>query len=153
MGMVRSGAIDAAILATAGVLRLGRADEIDAILPTSSFLPAPAQGALAVVARAGNRALASIVLRIDHPATHLSIRAERAFAAALGGDCHVPLGALASCRGGKLSLVGEVLSPDGRMSLRHRRRGSASDAERIGTSLGKEMLKRGALDIVPPTRR
>jgi hydroxymethylbilane synthase len=153
IGLVRRGAIDAAILAVAGISRLGRMDEVDRILPSATFLPAPAQGALAVVARAGDSALASVVRRIDHAATHACVRAERTFAAALGSGCRVPLGALATLRGRTISLAGEVLSPDGRMSLRRNRRGPATDADGIAARLGKEMLDRGALDLISPSHR
>jgi hydroxymethylbilane synthase len=151
--LVRSGAIDAAILAVAGVARLERRAEVDRILPSTTFLPAPAQGALAVVGRAGDTTIASAVHPMDHVATHLCVSAERTFAAALGGDCRLPLGALATQRRRTVALTGEVLTADGRMSLRLHRRGSATDAERLGASLGKEMLDRGALDLMAPTRR
>lgn len=153
IGLVQSGAIDAAVLAVAGLSRLGRTDEIDRILPSTTFLPAPAQGALAVVARAGDSTVASAVRRIDHTATRACVAAERAFAAALGGDCRVPLGALATHRERSVSLVGEVLSPNGRVSLRLRRRGPASRAEGLGWRLGKEMLDGGALGLLSPSAR
>ena len=143
--LVHSGAIDAAILAVAGVSRLGRKGEIGRLLPSATFLPAPAQGALAVVARTGDAALASIVHRIDHGPTHACVVAERAFAAALGGDCRVPLGALATVRGRTLSLTGEVLTPDGRIRLRRRRAGRALDAGPLGSKLGQNLLDGGAL--------
>jgi hydroxymethylbilane synthase len=152
IGLVRSGAIDAAILAVAGLSRLGRVAEIDRILPAATFLPAPAQGALAVVVRADDTAVASFVRRVDHTATHACVTAERTFAAALGGDCWVPLGALATLRERTVSLVGEVLTPDGRRRLRRHRSGPASRAEDIGSRLGAAMLDEGALDLVPPHR-
>lgn len=153
IGLVRRGAVDAVILAVAGISRLRRAAEIDRILPTATFLPAPAQGALAVVARAEDSTLRAIVRPIDHAATHACVRAERAFAAVLGGDCRVPLGALATLRERKISLAGEVLSPDGRVSLRGGRRGAANDAEGIASGLGKELLDRGALDLIASARQ
>ncbi|MGP8158713.1 MAG: hydroxymethylbilane synthase [Thermoplasmata archaeon] len=152
INLVRSGAIDAAVLAVAGISRLGRTGEIGRILPSATFLPAPAQGALAVVARVGDSALASAVRRIDHPPTHVCVTAERTFAAALGGDCRLPLGALATAGERTVSLVGEVLTPDGRMSLRRRQKGPVSDPESLGSGLGKEMRDRGALDLVSPSR-
>ena len=152
MNLVRSGAIDSAVLAVAGISRLGRTGEIGRILPSATFLPAPAQGALAVVARVGDSALASAVRRIDHPPTHVCVTAERTFAAALGGDCRLPLGALATAGERTVSLVGEVLTPDGRMSLRRRQKGPVSDPESLGSGLGKEMRDRGALDLVSPSR-
>jgi len=150
--LVRSGAIDAAILAVAGVTRLGRAREIGRILPPTGFLPAPAQGALAVVARAGEAGVASLAGRIDHRGTHAAVLAERAFASSLGGDCRLPLGALATVRGRTLSLVGEVLAPDGRTSLRKRRRGSTDGATALGTRLGRELGEQGAAELMAPAR-
>ena len=153
IGLVRTGAVDAACLAVAGISRLGRSAEIGRILPSTTFVPSPAQGALAVVARAGDAGLAAGLRKIDHPATHSCVRAERSFAAALGGDCNVPLGALATHLDGAVSLIGEILAPDGRMSVRRNRRGAASDAAGVGLRLGKEMLDRGALDLIAPRPR
>lgn len=153
IGLVRSGALDAAILAVSGVSRLGRATEIGRVLPSSRFLPAPAQGALAVVARAGDTWLSSIVRRIDQSTTHACVDAERCFAVALGSDCNVPLGALATVRGGTLSLVGEVLSPEGRTRVRARCAGPVTAAASIGSRLGKVMLARGARDLWAPAHR
>lgn len=149
IGLVRSGRVDAVILAVAGVSRLGRRSEIGRTLPSSRFLPAPAQGALAVVGRKGDVALGAIVRRLDHPGTHSCVAAERSFAAALGGDCNVPLGALATTRERILSLRGELLTPDGSRSLREQREGAVSSAERVGAALGRTMLDHGARELVP----
>jgi hydroxymethylbilane synthase len=150
---VRTGAIDAAVLAVAGISRLGRIREIDRILPTTGFLPAPAQGALAVVTRSDDSKTASVVRRIDRPGTHACVTAERAFAAALGGDCRLPLGALATQHGQKVTLVGEVLATDGRIRLRSRKSGTVTGAEQIGRTLGRRMLDDGAGDLLTPDRR
>ncbi len=149
---VRSGAIDAAILAVAGIARLNRSTEIDRKLPVATFVPAPAQGALAVVARAGDDRVAAVAREVDEARARAAVLAERSFASELGGDCRVPLGALATVRGGTLSLTGEVLTPDGLKSLRHRRRGPVSQAGAIGSQLGRELLRLGALDLISSTR-
>jgi len=153
IGLVRSGRVDAVILAVAGLQRLGRGAEAGPRLPLSRFLPAPAQGALAVVTRAGDDELGRLAGRIDHAPTRARVTAERAFAAALGGDCRVPLGALASVRGPTVALVGEVLSPDGRTSLRRVRSGLRTSADGLGARLGREMLDAGALDLLASARR
>ncbi len=144
LAKVRAGEVDAAVLAVAGLLRLGRPAEIGRILPASRFLPAPAQGALAIVGRAGDRRAAAAVRGIDHPATRAAVRAERAFAAAVGGDCLLPLGALATVRGPRLSIVGEVLAPDGRTSLRADRRGPVARSAALGAGIGAALRARGA---------
>ena len=151
IGLVRSGAVDAAMLAVAGLSRLGRMRAVERVLPPASFLPAPAQGALAVVCRVDDSRFASAVRGIDHEATHACVTAERSFAAALSGDCRLPLGALANLSRGKLTLVGEVLTPDGRKSLRRQRRGSLADAGGIGATLGRDMLDGGAIDLMSRT--
>lgn len=151
--LVRSGEIDAAILAVAGLARLERTAEINCILPTQTFLPAPGQGALAVVARAGERELVRIARRVDHPPTRACVSAERAFSAALGGDCRVPLGALARLRDRTLSLTGEVLTMDGASRLRARRTGPVALSAELGRALGGALLQRGALALRPHARR
>ena len=153
INLVRNGAVEAVVLAVAGITRLGRKNEVGRILPSSQFLPAPAQGALALIARADDVQIGSMLHRIDHVVTRACVEAERSFAAALGGDCDVPLGALATCRGRTVSLTGEVLSRDGRTSVRRRRRGSITRAEAVGAELGEEMRAAGALDLLTPERR
>jgi hydroxymethylbilane synthase len=145
--MVRAGRIDGAVLAVAGLLRLGRAREVGRILGETDFLPAPAQGALALVVRAGDQDLLSIARSVDDAGTHAAVIAEREFTATLGGDCQVPLAALAKRRGRMLYLTGEVLSPDGRKRLRGSRAGPVTLPQQVGSALGRSMLDRGALDL------
>jgi hydroxymethylbilane synthase len=145
--LVRDGRIDVAVLAVAGLLRLGRVREVGRILPEANFLPAPAQGALAVVGRAGDRDLLSIARAVDDARTRAAVVAEREFTATLGGGCRVPLAALAIARGRTLNLTGEVLSPNGQKRLRGSRAGPVTSPERVGATLGRSMLDRGALDL------
>jgi hydroxymethylbilane synthase len=145
---LRSKEVDLLILAVAGLVRLGRATEIGRILPSATFVPAPAQGALAVVARAGDARVRALVGGIDHGPTRAAIEAERALAAALGGNCQLPLGARAIVDGRTLRLVGEVLSGDGRRSMRRRSEGPASRAVDIGARLGNELLRHGARELM-----
>lgn len=141
---VRSGEIDAAILAVAGISRLRRTAEIDRILPSSGFLPAPAQGALAVVSRSDDPRVTAKLRWVNHAATMARVVAERSFAAALGGDCSVPLGALGTVRNGRISLIGEVLSPDGRRRIRAHRAGPWTEPAAVGSRLGERLLREGA---------
>ncbi len=150
---VRSGELDAVILAVAGLVRLGRSDEIRRRLPTAEFLPAPAQGALAVVVRANDRKTLALAREIDDPPTHAAVVAEQAFAALLGGDCRVPLGALARLHRGRLRLEGEVLSPDGRVRLRGSAVGRLADARGVGRRLARGLLARGAGLLLAPRGR
>lgn len=144
IGKARSGEVDAVVLAAAGVVRLGRRGEIARYLPVGRFLPAPAQGALAVVGRADDSTLARLARTADDPRTHACVLAERAVARTLEGDCRLPLGALARIRGERLRLEAEVLSPDGRTSLRVRSEGRRTRPEPVGAEVGEALLGSGA---------
>jgi hydroxymethylbilane synthase len=104
LAKVERGEIDATLLAAAGLDRLG----IAAGAPLD-LLPAPAQGAIGVEILAARDDLRALVGAIDHRPTHEAVDAERAFLAALGGDCHSAVAALAES--GRLRA--EILSADG----------------------------------------
>jgi hydroxymethylbilane synthase len=105
LGKVREGEYDAAVLALAGLARLGVAVDEREILDEIAMTPAPGQGALAVQCRAEDRALRTRLETLDDRATHLAVRTERAVLAALGASCALRLGALARTEGGALRLV------------------------------------------------
>ena len=148
LARLREGRLDALVLAVAGLARLGRQDAIGRILPASGFLPSPGQGALAVVVRTGDVALARLAARLDEPRTRAAVTAERAFSRRLGGDCRLPLGALATVRGDVLSLEGEVLASDGSRRLGGRLRGRVAVAERVGAELADALLAGGARELL-----
>jgi hydroxymethylbilane synthase len=103
------GEADATLLAAAGLERLARPD-IGHAVPLDVMLPAPAQGAVGIEARADDAATLALLAAIDHAETHACVATERAFLAALGADCHSPVAALATTDGG---LRAELLSEDG----------------------------------------
>ncbi len=101
LARLREGRFDAILLAMAGLTRLGRAAEVTEALDPLQFVPAPGQGAIALECRHEDGALAAAVAPLDHPQTASAVGAERAFLAALGGGCNVPLGAHAQARHGR----------------------------------------------------
>jgi len=105
LAKIARGEVDATLLAAAGLERLGIADGAPLDL-----LPAPAQGAIGVEILVERGDLRTLLAAIDHRPTHEAVDAERAFLAALGGDCHSAVAALAE---GEL-LRAEILSADGR---------------------------------------
>jgi hydroxymethylbilane synthase len=121
VGKLRDGQYDAIVLARAGLDRLGL--NTDPLLvhefPPHQFVPAPAQGALAVQIRSGpqargqDRQLAAAVLRIHHEQTAACVVAERLLLAALEGGCQLPLGAYATCDGGRIRLLAVLAYPGG----------------------------------------
>ncbi|MFH1024259.1 MAG: hydroxymethylbilane synthase [Planctomycetota bacterium] len=119
LAKITSGEFDAAILAVAGMKRL----EIKGwpIVPLDGFLPAPGQGALAIETRAGDKKTRDLIAPLHDAPTALAVEAERRLLAALGGGCHMPLGALGEVRGDTLRLHAVFFSADGK----HRREGAA----------------------------
>lgn len=150
---VAEGALDAVVLARAGIARLGRADEITETIDPMQMLPAPAQGALAVECRAdavtGDGAdLVELLAALDHPPTRFAVEAERAMLAALEAGCSAPVAALADLAdaddGEELYLRGAVISPDGSDAVRLSRTGTPADAGEIGRALAADLLDAGA---------
>lgn len=150
--LLRDGDLDGIVVAVAGLERLRRNSEIGRVMSLRDYLPAPAQGAIAVAVRAGDGSVRPLVDRIDHAPTRIAVTAERAFAAELGGDCRLPLAALATVRGGAVSLVGEVLSPDGRRRVRAHRRGRGSDPDSLGRSLARTVRELGGRELLAASR-
>jgi hydroxymethylbilane synthase len=111
------GAVDALVLAAAGLARLGRLKEADELLPFEVMLPAPGQGALAIQAIEGSEA-ARLAEAIDDPATSRAVGAERALLRRLGGGCLSALGAYALVDGADLVLQAVVLDEAGTTVIR-----------------------------------
>jgi hydroxymethylbilane synthase len=109
------GEADATLLAAAGLDRLGRAD-VGTHMPLDQMLPAPAQGAVGIEARADDAQTRARLAAIDHAQTSACVHAERAFLAGLSADCHSPVAAFAEVDGDGLRLRAELLSEDGALS-------------------------------------
>jgi len=135
----RAAGFDAVVVAAAALARLGLADRVAEVLPTTVVLPQVGQGALAVECRAGDDATRAALAAIDDADAHTAVRAERAFLGELGGGCNLPCGALAAVDGdGGVALEGLLASLDGRVVLRASRRGTDPDA--LGTEVARVLL-------------
>lgn len=107
------GDFDALVMAAAGLKRLGLADRIRQIIPTTVSLPAPGQGALGIETLSDDATTAELLAPLDDPQTRAATAAERGVSRGLGGSCQVPLAAYAEVEGGKLrlrALVGNAAS-------------------------------------------
>ncbi len=144
----RAGAdLDAVILAAAGLRRLGLADRITELFTLDAFLPAPAQGALAVECRADAPAgLLAALAELDDPATRLAALAERAVLAGLEAGCAAPVGAHASFADGRLTLSATVVALDGsrRVSEMAAAAATESSATELGALVAGRLLAAGA---------
>jgi hydroxymethylbilane synthase len=140
---LREGQYDAIILAKAGVERL----ELDLpmqVLDLMTMIPAVAQGALAIEIRTDDTDITDLLAFWDHAATRITVTAERAFLAGIGGGCHTPLGAWARLDGDELIITG-MLGNDAGAIARGERRGVASDAAQLGADLAAELLASGVM--------
>ena len=155
---VRSGELDAVVLARAGLARLGRLDEITEVLDPLQMLPAPAQGALAIECRADDLDTEHRLGALNDPWSRDAVTAERAVLAGLGSGCNLAMGALAEIVEDlddegrvidSLSLRGVAATPDGAL-VRASITGHIAEAERLGKALAAELLDLGA-ESLPAT--
>lgn len=137
-----------AVLALAGLRRLGLEGEVTEVLEPEVSLPAVGQGVLAIECRREEKALRVALEVLEDPETRAAITAERAFLAALEGGCTVPLAAYAQLSGDQLRLRGLIGRPDGARVVRGERTGPRSSAERIGEALAASLLEQGGREIL-----
>lgn len=139
-----AGEYDAIILACAGLQRLGFGQRIRLRLDAPDWLPAPAQGAIAIECREGDSALHALFAPLDHAPTRTCVEAERAMNRALHGSCHVPVAAYAQLLGDRLHLAGLVGSANEGRMVRAHGDGASAMPEALGQAVAEDLLARGA---------
>lgn len=139
LSRIENGDMDATLLAAAGLDRLGI--EIGTLLEVDDWLPAVAQGAIAITCRADNHEMVKLLSAINHQPSWQMVHAERALLAAINGNCHSAIGVHARPIGeGQLRIDAELLSADGQESVRDHIEGLATKGEELATVLGERML-------------
>ncbi|MEQ9325347.1 MAG: hydroxymethylbilane synthase [Polyangiaceae bacterium] len=144
---LEEGQVDAIVLAYAGLRRLDIADRATEILEPETMLPAVGQGALGIECREEDDAVRAVLATSDHAETRVRVAGERAFMAAVGGSCQLPVAAFALHEGDQLWLRAMVADPDGSNPRYGERRTSwpadfaeaEREAERAGVDLGREL--------------
>ncbi|RKH73645.1 hydroxymethylbilane synthase [Corallococcus aberystwythensis] len=137
-----------AMLAAAGLKRLGLDHHITQVVPVADSLPAVGQGVLAIQCREADADVRALLQPLEDALTRNAVRAERAFLAKLEGGCTVPLAGHATVEDGQVYLRGLVGRPDGSLVVRGEVKGPVPEAERLGEALADELLSRGAGDIL-----
>ena len=137
-----SGAVDATVIALAGLERLGLAARATAVLDLAEFPPAVAQGAIAIEIRANDAKAEKLVAAVDDVRVATALRAERAFLAELDGSCRAPIAGHAEVVGGRIEFYGLVIAPDGTGAAETRRAGAVADAAALGADAGRELRAR-----------
>ena len=139
--------MDAAVLAVAGLKRLGLLSATATALAVEEFLPAVGQGAIAIETRADDANAVAFAAAVNHAETAVAIAAERAFLAALGGSCRTPIAGHARLDGDTAKFQGLVAKPDGSDAIEVSRQGRRDDAAALGADAGQEIKKRAGADF------
>jgi hydroxymethylbilane synthase len=147
---VHAGEYDAAVLAAAGVRRLGLESDVTEWLSAETMLPAPGQGALAIQCRARDEAILALLAPLDDADARAQTTAERAFLQALGGGCAAPVAALAvTTATPHVRLQGLVAAVDGSQMVRVEGEGEPIE---LGQRLAQDALAAGAERILASIR-
>ncbi len=147
------GGFDALVLARAGLMRLGREDEIAAVLDPARFVPSPGQGTLALEGRADDETTQATARAITDAKTFACLQAERAVAHTLGASCDTPLGAHAVDYGcGCLHLRAWVGLPDGSAWVGDELLGGFYDPEALGRRVAERLISAGAGELLGDRR-
>ena len=144
LGKLDNGDYDAIILAKSGLQRMGFDQRITETLSAETCLPAVGQGALGIECRCNDAEIETLIAALNHEATHIRTRAERAMNHRLNGGCQVPIAGFAELVDTGLRLRGMVGKPDGSEVFRAQRSGAASDAKAIGIEVAEDLLSQGA---------
>lgn len=143
-----AGDYDAILLACAGLQRLGFDARIRARLDAPTWLPAPAQGAIAIECREDDAGTRALCAALNHAPTRACVEAERAMNRALHGSCQVPVAAFARHVEGGLHLVGLVAAvADGRAV---RAEATGDDPDALGREVAQLLLDQGAGAMLHP---
>jgi len=144
------GDVDAAVLAAAGLARLGIEPPHATPLGLDVMIPAPGQGCLEIQCRADDREVAAVLTVLDHRPSRMALDAERALMRRIGGGCALPLGAIGAIRGDMLRLVAVVASTDGVRVVKAA--AESEDPQRAADLVAEQLLAGGADRILAEVR-
>ena len=148
LGRLADGDFEGIVLAAAGLVRLGREEEIAFRFPVEEMTPAPGQGSLAIEARVGDPQSAAEAVRITDETAALELVAERAAVAVLDATCNTPVGVHARVEGERLAISGFCGLPDGSEWIRDEADGDPEDPAALGRVLAERMIAAGAADLL-----
>ena len=149
----RSGHCTATIMAAAGIQRLELGDAISELVAIEKMVHAPAQGIIAIETREEDPFIDSLMAKINDTKTWIMARAEYAFLAALNGGCQVPIACHSEIDDEEITIIAQVLSPDGSKSLKETVKSSTANAVETAQKLAASFLKQGALEIIGSIER
>jgi len=136
---LKDGAVDATLLAYAGLKRMSMEQHATSVLSLEEMLPAVAQGAISFQCRSDDEKTKRYLQPLSHAPTAQAVTCERAFLAVLDGNCKTPIAGLARVVDGELHFKGFVASPDGQQVFRAERKGRPEDAAQLGHDAGLQI--------------
>ena len=148
LNKLKTGKLDAIILAVAGLKRLSLQDCISEVLPDSICLPAVAQGIIGIECLKENKNLIDYLTPINHQSSYFQMLAERSFLATLQGNCNSPIAAYSQIKTGELFLQGLVTSLSGEKICKSQVQGSLEKSTQLGIELANQLIQRGALSLI-----
>lgn len=150
LGKLEAGEADVTFLAAAGLERLGQSD-VGAPLDESAWIPAAAQGVIALECRVDDAATTAALSAIDDAGTRAELSAERALLAELGGTCHSPIAVLCIPAGDTLKMRAALFSPDGTERIEGEANFAVGDHAPVA-ALAQDLLTRATPGIAPHFR-
>lgn len=145
---LREGKFDAVILAHAGIERLGLSDKISFSFDPAQFIPAPAQGALAVQTRTDDSRTSSLIASIDDEKLRTVTFAERKILTTMQCGCHAPVGAFAKIIGSDVEVHAFISNVDGSDFIKRKITGPAEKAVALAEQLANDLLASGGKQIL-----
>ncbi|MEA1785708.1 hydroxymethylbilane synthase [Arenibacter sp. GZD96] len=146
MQKLKDNAWNGAIFAAAGLERIQLTPQNHIVLDW--MIPAPAQGAMVVVAMEKDSYAKEALIALNHPPTALCTTIEREFLRTLEGGCSAPIGALATIIGGQLHFKGCLCSLDGSQKLEIEKSSALDEAEGFGNRCAQEILQQGGREVL-----
>jgi hydroxymethylbilane synthase len=146
--LLQQGKFDAIILARAGIERLGLGGKISLCFDPQQFIPAPAQGALAVQTRTDDSAATELIAAIDNEKLRTITFAERQVLITMQCGCHAPVGAFAKITGNDMEICAFISELQGKNFISRRLTGPAANADKLAEKIAYDLLDSGGRKIL-----
>ena len=133
------GVVDATLLAHAGLIRMEMTEFLTTVLPREEMLPAVSQGASGIQCRDDDEKSLKYLAGLNHPETKACVDCERAFLAALDGNCRTPIAGAATIVDGRMKFKGLLAKEDGSEMVWCEDEGAVEDGVKMGTDNGAKL--------------
>ncbi|MCX5632274.1 MAG: hydroxymethylbilane synthase [Phycisphaerae bacterium] len=148
ISQVEKGQFDGTVLAYAGIERLGLIGKVSLCFSPAKFVPAPAQGAIAVQAEKNNEKVLKLLAGINDNVSRITSDAERLVLHKIKAGCHAPAGVFAKIADDDITIYAFVSDENGTEFIKRKKQGLVKSAHKIAENLADELLKAGAAELL-----